>query len=684
MKKWIQTLGTGLVLGAANAPLAAEPADAAPAVTTLETIRISATPLDTSALASATPVEVLDGSALLLKRQATLGDTLDGMLGIHSDTFGAGASRPVIRGQAAPRVKVLSNGSELMDASAVSPDHAVTAEPMLVERIEVLRGPGALLYGGSAIGGVVNVIDRKVPVAVPADGIEGQMEIRGTSGSDERTGLFSLTAGEGNVAVHVEGLKLRADDYAVPDWPDGHLKGSFNRQTAGSGGISWVGEKGYLGVAYSQLDSNYGIPGHTHEHLDCHPHGSHLHCGGHEGHGEEDHEEHEGHAAHDDVPDIRLRSERVDVRGEYRNPLAGIERIRLRAGHTRYQHDEREDGVTATTFRNKGYDARVEVQHAPLAGWRGAVGVQVMRSNFSSDGEERYMPASVTDASGLFLLEEYRFNDWRIELGARYDWQRIRPDNSQPASTLNGQSYSAATVWDFLPEYNVALSYSRSQRLPNAQELYADGVHLATNTYEIGNPDLTPETAHAVDLTLRKHAGRFQFVVSAFHSQVNQYIYGRTLDQEGAFRLMDYDQRDARFTGLEASASYRFTPSVTATVFGDYVRARFTGGGNLPRIPAGRAGVRLQTHVGSHWTFDAETYRVFAQNESAAYESNTPGYTMVNLALTYDNSLSGVDYTAYLRASNLTNALAYNHASYVSRMAPLPGRQIMLGVQANF
>ena len=210
---------TGLVLGAANAPLAAEPADTAPTVTTLETIRISATPLDTSALASATPVEVLDGSALLLKRQATLGDTLDGMLGIHSDTFGAGASRPVIRGQAAPRVKVLSNGSELMDASAVSPDHAVTAEPMLVERIEVLRGPSAQLYGGSAIGGVVNVIDRKVPVAVPADGIEGQMEIRGTSGSDGRTGLFSLTAGEGNVAVHVEGLKLRADDYAVPDWP---------------------------------------------------------------------------------------------------------------------------------------------------------------------------------------------------------------------------------------------------------------------------------------------------------------------------------------------------------------------------------------------------------------------------------------------------------------------------------
>lgn len=299
MKKWLQTLGTGLVLGTVNAAPAAEPTDAAPGVTTLETIRISATPLDTSALASATPVEVLDGSALLLKRQATLGDTLDGMLGIHADTFGAGASRPVIRGQAAPRVKVLSNGSELMDASAVSPDHAVTAEPMLVERIEVLRGPGALLYGGSAIGGVVNVIDRKVPEALPVDGIDGQVELRGASGSNERTGLFSLTAGAGNVAVHVEGLKLRSGDYPVPDWPDGHLAGSFNRQTSGSAGISWVGEKGYLGVAYSQLDSNYGIPGHTEEHRDCNRSGFQLYCAGHDDHGDEDNEE------HDDVPDSR-------------------------------------------------------------------------------------------------------------------------------------------------------------------------------------------------------------------------------------------------------------------------------------------------------------------------------------------------------------------------------------------
>src|SRR5690606_26270795 len=171
---------------------------------------------------------------------------------------------------------------------------------------------------------------------------------------------------------------------------------------------------------------------------------------------------------------------------------------------------------------------------------------------------------------------------------------------------------------------------------------------------ELGNPNLAPETANAIDLTLRKHAGHAQFIVSVFHSQVKDYIYGRTLDQDGSFRLIDYAQQDARFNGLEASASYRFTPSITATVFGDYVRARFTNGENLPRIPAGRVGFRVQTQLDSHWGLNAETYRVFAQNDSADFESDTPGYTMLNLALTYDNSVNGVDYTMYVKANNLT------------------------------
>lgn len=683
MKVLRNVIGTSVLLTFTNVAAAQEATAVNGKVTTLEAITVSANALDSSVLSSSKPVEVLEGTALLLRSQATLGDTLDGMPGIHADTFGAGASRPVIRGQTTPRIKILSNGSEIMDASAVSPDHAITTEPMLVERIEVLRGPGTLLYGGGAIGGVVNIVDKKVPTALPDNGFEGMAEVRAATGSDERTGLFSLTAGAGNVAVHVEGLKLRSGDYAVPDWPGKNLVGSFNRQTAGSAGISWVGDHGYLGIAYSKLDSHYGVPGHTHEYADCHPHGSQLHCGGHDGHDHSSHD-HDEHAEGEQLPDIRLRSERVDVRGEYLNPVQGIERIRLRAGQTRYRHDEREGGLTATTFRNKGYDSRLEIQHKPIAGWQGAIGFQQLHSNFSSEGQEKYMPASTTDAYGIFLLEEYRSGNWRFEAGARHDWQTVRPDNHQPASSLSGQSYSAAAIWDFHSEYNVALSYARSKRLPNAQELYAKGVHLATNTYEIGNTQLTPETANSLDLTLRKHTGKARFEISVFYNQVENYIYGRTLDQEGEFRLLKYDQRDAHFAGLEASASYQFTPMITGTIFGDYVRARFDNGDSLPRIPAGRAGARLDARLSESWSLNAETYRVFSQNDSAPFESNTPGYTMVNMALLYDNSFNGMDYTAYVKATNLTNVLAYNHASFVSRTAPLPGRQIMLGVQAHF
>src|SRR5690606_18076606 len=228
------------------------------------------------------PVDVLDGANLVLKREATLGDTLNGLPGVHADTFGAGASRPVIRGQTAPRVKVLSDGSELMDASGVSPDHAITSEPMLARRIEVLRGPSTLLYGGGAIGGVVNVLDDKIPVAVPEHGVEGFAELRGATGSGERAGAFGLTAGQDNFAIHVEGLKRRSKDYQVPGWPDRRLAGSYEESTTGSIGLSWIGSRGYVGVAYTNAESDYGLPGHEHEYESCHPHGSHLHCGGHD------------------------------------------------------------------------------------------------------------------------------------------------------------------------------------------------------------------------------------------------------------------------------------------------------------------------------------------------------------------------------------------------------------------
>ena len=653
-------------------------------LSTLTPVTVSANPLGLDADSMATPTIVLEGDALVNRREPTLGDTLNGEPGINANTFGGGASRPVIRGHDAPRVKVLSDGAELMDASAVSPDHAITSEPMLSRRIEVLRGPATLLYGGGAIGGVVNVLDERVPTQVPENGVQGEVELRANTVARERTGAAGITAGSGNLAVHVEGLKRRSDDYEVPDWATGRLSGSYNDTSTASVGVSWITARGYTGVAFTNQRSEYGLPGHNHEYEDCHPHGSHLHCGGH-GHDEHDHEhEHEHDHAHGDAPYVDLHSKRWDLRSEYRDPFRGFSKVRVRAGVTDYEHSEIEDDVAVSTFTNKGYDARVEFEHAPIAGWRGVVGSSTLRSDFATEGEEAFMPRTVTRNHGLFVVEEYNLDRWRFEAGARHEWQRVDPDDAQAAFSDGATSFSASALWRFAPQYSLALSAARSQRLPTAQELYSRGIHLATNTYEIGNSELRKETSHNIDLTLRKYEGDTTFQVSAFHNRVKDFIYANTLDQYEDFRLIEYSQQDADFTGVEGRISRRLNLVFTASVFGDYVRARFRGdGGDLPRIPAGRLGASLAADWQA-WSAAVEFYHVYTQDRIAAFETDTPGYNMLNAIVSYHGRIGGTAYEVYLRGNNLLNELALNHASFLANAAPLPGRNLTLGVRVAF
>ncbi|MFU2049603.1 TonB-dependent receptor domain-containing protein [Bordetella hinzii] len=648
----------------------------------LAPITVSADPLGLDLNSTALPTTILDGQELVERRQGTLGDTLDGLPGVHADTFGGGASRPVIRGQTAPRVSVLSDGSQLMDASAISPDHATTVEPLLADRIEVLRGPATLRYGGGAIGGVVNVLDKRVPTEKPEGGLAAEAELRGATGTKERAGVFGITGGTDDFVVRVEGLKRRSSDYEVPDWPGGKLAGSYSESTQGSIGMSWIGPRGYVGVAFTHIDSKYGLPGHNHEYESCHPHGDHLHCGG---HGHDDGEAHDhDHGEDGDIPYVRLRSNRVDLRAEYLDPLPGFAKLRFRSGFTDYQHDEIEGGKVGTRFKNEGFDARLELEHKPWMGLRGVMGVQTAFSDFRADGEEAFLPRSKTRANGIFLLEEYRLADWRFEAGARQDWQSVSPVGGQEKSSLSGTSLSAAAIWDFAPRYSLALSVSRSQRLPSAQELYADGVHLATNTYEIGNAKLDRETSRNIDLTLRKHEGDTTFSLSAFHNRVKNYIYANTLDRFEDFRLIEYTQQDAEFTGVEGEIKHQFTSIFSAGVFGDYVRGKLTGGqGDLPRIPAARLGARANLKW-QQWSGGVEYAYVFRQKDIASYESETPGYSMVNAVVSYRFKAAGAQYDVYLRGNNLLDKLAYNHASFLATSAPLPGRSVLLGVRMTY
>ena len=680
--------GTGLAHAQANAQAAPPTAGSLPPVT------VSASGLQLGANEMTTPTAVLEGDELVRRREATLGETLGSEPGITSSHFGAGASRPIIRGMDGPRVKVLSDGAELHDASTISPDHAVASEPLLATQIEVLRGPSALVYGGGAVGGVVNVLDGKVPTAIPQKGIEGSAELRANTGAGEGAGAFSLTGGAGNLAVHVEGVARDAGDYRVgKGWaPDGEptrkVPGSFNRTDTGSVGLSWVGDRGYLGAAYTRQTAKYGLPGHNHSFEGCHTHGNHLHCGAHD---EEDGHDH-GAEEHGDVPVVDLRSERFDIRGELRNPFTGFSALRLRAGVTDYVHDEVEDGAIATTFKNKAYDTRIELQHEPIAGFKGVVGLQTSQRKFSAIGEEAYVQPTVTRKTGLFVLEEYRLNDWygdwRFEAALRHDRQTAEALASGSAGgterSHNGTSASLGAVWKFTPGYQVGTSFTRASRAPSAEELYARGLHMATSTYERGNANLRSETSQNIDLSLKKTSGDTTFGVSVFRNRISNYIYGRTLDEVDGLQLLQYSQADATFTGIEGQVRQRVTRNMGVTLFGDTVRAKLDGGGLLPRIPATRAGVRLDANWNA-WEGQVEWVQVARQNRVAAFETATPGYGMLNLGVSYRGQLSsGTPWQVYLKANNLTDRLAYAHTSFIKNAAPLMGRNITVGVKVAF
>ncbi len=680
--------GTGLAHAQANAQAAPPTAGSLPPVT------VSASGLQLGANDMTTPTAVLEGDELVRRREATLGETLGSEPGITSSHFGAGASRPIIRGMDGPRVKVLSDGAELHDASTISPDHAVASEPLLATQIEVLRGPSALVYGGGAVGGVVNVLDGKVPTAIPQKGIEGSAELRANTGAGEGAGAFSLTGGAGNLAVHVEGVARDAGDYRVgKGWaPDGEptrkVPGSFNRTDTGSVGLSWVGDRGYLGAAYTRQTAKYGLPGHNHSFEGCHTHGNHLHCGAHD---EEDGHD-RGAEEHGDVPVVDLRSERLDVRGELRNPFTGFSSLRLRAGVTDYVHDEVEDGAISTTFKNKAYDTRIELQHEPLAGFKGVVGLQTSRRKFSAIGEEAYVQPTVTRKTGLFVLEEYRLNDWygdwRFEAALRHDRQTAEALASGSAGgterSHNGTSASLGAVWKFTPGYQVGTSFTRASRAPSAEELYARGLHMATSTYERGNANLRSETSQNIDLSLKKTRGDTTFGISVFRNRISNYIYGRTLDEVDGLQLLQYSQADATFTGIEGQVRQRVTRNLGVTLFGDTVRAKLDGGGLLPRIPATRAGLRLDANWKA-WEGQVEWVQVARQNRVAAFESATPGYGMLNLGVSYSGQLSsGTPWQVYLKANNLTDRLAYAHTSFIKNAAPLMGRNITVGMKVAF
>lgn len=688
-------------------------------VQTLETIQGTAHPLVQTAADFAVADHIVDHQALAM-RATTIGDALADELGVYSNQYGAGASRPVIRGQDGPRVKVLQHASETADVSSLSPDHAVTVDPILAKQVEIIRGPSTLLYSAGAVGGLVNVTDQKIPTQMPEDGVEGTVALRYNSGSDEKLASAGVTTAVGeNFALRVEASKRKANDYIAPNYvvsePHGnHFHDEKKRrvdntfaegQTVNVGG-SWIHERGFVGLSYSNRQDQYGLPGHSHEYHGCELIANQFQC-------EQAEDEHaaEHNHQHTGGPWVDLKSARYDLRTELDQPFTGFDKLRAHASFTDYEHDELEENAVVSNFKSRGYDARLELVHVPMMGWEGVIGTQFSQQNIDlaagnghghEDAHDAHEDAHVISEDAhvghnhdvlmadtqskkysLFALEHKQIGDVHVELGARVDHQQITVNSAQRNYSGTAWSASSAANWEFAPQYKLSVVGSHQQRLPLAQELYADGMHFATNSYEIGNPNIDKESSNNLELGLHYEADQLDYHVHVYHNWFDDYIYGATVAQQGNLRGLAYTQDKARFYGAEAQASYALNDRYKVSVFADYVRGKIEGD-NAPRVPAGRLGTKVVSDFADGWSGMAEYYHVFKQDEIARYETDTQGYNMVNLGLSYADRINDKNaYRVMFKANNLLDDQVYSHTSFLSNI-PQVGRNFSIGFEYDF
>ena len=634
-------------------------------VTELLPVVVTTSPFkDRSDLDMAQPVTVLKGEDLRRKRESSIGDTLSRELGVASSSFGPGAGRPIIRGLDGPRVQVLENGISTLDLSTTSPDHAVTVESFNASQIEILRGPAVLLYGGGATGGVVNVVTGRIPSRL-FKSPTGDVEIRGNTATEERSGAFNAKGSAGqNFSWSVGGFKRKTGDY---DTPVGQVRNSAVNSEGISVGGSFVGERGFLGGSVSRLENEYGVPS---------PEGS----------------------------KIDLKQTRYDLSGELDRPLIGFEKLKVRMGYNDYKHNEIEStGEVATRFNNQAIDSRAELLHAPIAKWKGVIGVQVQNRNFSALGTESIVPVTKSGSAGIFLLEERNWDRWRLEFGGRIEGATQDPQNNvNPSRTFGLFSGSVGSLWKFTDGYGLGLTGTRGQRAPTTEELYMLGAHRGTATYQTGSNDLSKETSSNIDLALRKTTGAVQWKVNVFNNQFNNYIFvhsadtnadgiadrsdsNGTFNPSGDFLIQNFSQAGARFYGVEVETVFKLKPeTLDLRLFTDYVRGKLDGGGNVPRATPPRFGLELNHRAGP-WTANLSATRVMQQTRVAELETTTPGYTLLNIDMSYrvtKTKLNGI--RIFLQGKNLLNEEMRLHNSFLKNYAPLPGRALVIGFRGEF
>ena len=668
-----------------------------------EELVVTAHPLSAEGLAQ--PSSVLEGDALNRALTGTLGETLVNQPGIHNSSFGQAVGRPVIRGMGGPRVKIMEDRIDTLDVSVSSPDHATTIEPFIADRIEVLKGPSTLLYGNGAIGGVVDVHTGRIPHSRP-DKVKAKAELRGADNADQRTAAGMVEAGTGGFVLHVDGFYREADDYEIPGFAEsealremeehededhdegedhdeheeeeeafGTLPGSELETKGGAVGLSFVGDRGFVGASVSLYDSTYGIPGHSHGH----------HEEEEEDHDEEEHEEH----GEEGSPYIDLEQTRVDFEAGLKDPFAGAESLNLRIGYNDYEHAEiEENGEIGTLFENKAVEGRLEVLHLPVGGVTGAGGFQFGDRQYEASGEEAYVPPVDTRSYGFFYVGQRNFGAFDLEGGVRYENVSHDPQAGQTRSFDLG-AVSLGLIAPYESGLTLALLADYSTRAPTVEELFSDGPHLATGSYEIGDPELDKERAANVSATIQFENDDWLLAASAYYIDFQDFIYEQaTGEEEDELPVYLWTQDDATFRGIDLEAEWRAVQwdrgEFAISGFYDYVRARLKDGENkdLPRIPPQRWGLGARLNwIGFTATLDYT--KTSSQKDVAPLELPTDGFEDLRAYLGYTWDFGGSLLEVFILGRNLTDDEQRLHTSFIKDVAPQPGRTIEGGLRVT-
>ncbi|MFC5548401.1 TonB-dependent receptor [Massilia aerilata] len=614
------------------------------------------------------PAKVLAGDELRDKVGSSLGETLQNELGVSASAFGAGASRPIIRGMEGSRVKMLENGMATSDVSGLSNDHAVASEGAVARQIEILRGPAALLYGSGAIGGLVNVVNERIPTALE-DKPTGQVETRYSTVDNGRNVSGSLDGAAGHVAMHIDGNWRDTNDYKIPgsrllndpSSGGGRLPDSDTSERSIGAGASYVRDWGYVGVSANHLSNNYGIPSEEGSRID-------------------------------------QRQNRYDLDSLVHAPLNGFETARFKAGFTDYRHAELgEDLQPEVIFSNRSFESRLELTHKPLSGFHGTFGVQTENTHFSAlsaAGGPDTVPVTHSTSGAAFLVEETHVGPVAVNAGLRYENVRREPVGNVERS-FNLGSGSVGALWPFLRGYSAGATLSYAQRAPSTDELYSGGPHDATLTFDTGDANLKKEISRNIELSVQKTSGLLRWKANLFRNNVSDFIYGHItgveLDEDGnpaagnGFRQRLFQQAPAHIQGVEAELTWNQTGmGWNGRLFADGSRGKLDIGENLPLQPADRVGASLGYRQ-ADWRAGLSWTHARGQDRLAAFESTpTPGYNLVDANLSYTQKLEKMDLTWFLLAKNLLNKDIRLSTSLLKDISPLPGRNLAFGVRAHF